>query len=88
MKIELGNYLIESNELCYTVKIKRVKEASEKTKEENVGEEYYSNIGYYTSLESALRKIPEHLIMTNDDVKEIKEKLKDIEFEIKCLGKF
>lgn len=85
MKFELGNYLIESNDLCYTVKIKRVKAASEKTKEENVGEEYHQNLGYYTTLENAIKHIPEHIVKTSKDLNEVLEKLAEIDTHIEML---
>ncbi len=41
MKIKLGDYLIESDERQYIVKIKKIVEESRLTKKENIGNEYW-----------------------------------------------
>ncbi len=41
MKIKLGDYLIESDERQYIVKVKKIVEESRLTKKENIGNEYW-----------------------------------------------
>ena len=41
MKIKVGDYLIESDERQYIVKVKKIVEESRLTKKENIGNEYW-----------------------------------------------
>ena len=86
MKINIGDYLIETDERQFIVKAKKVVEESRFTKEENIGKEYYQPIAYCTSFNSALRFVPQQVLRSNDDITVIKEKLKQIDEDIKAIG--
>ena len=85
MHINLGDYLIETDERQYTVKIKKVVEVGINTKEENIGKEYWQSIGYFGTLKSALKFIPQQVIKSNDDISIIMDKLSQIERDIKAV---
>lgn len=78
MKIKLGDYLIESDERQYIVKIKKIVEESRLTKKENIGNEYWQPIAYCTTFDSALKFVPQQALRSNDDILVIKEKLTQI----------
>ncbi len=87
MNIKIADYQIVSDERQFTVKVKKVKEAGAKTKDENIGEEYYQTIGYFTEFNSALKFIPQQVLRSNNDLSIIIDKLKQIEGDIKALPK-
>lgn len=68
MKIKLGDYLIESDERQYIVKIKKIVEESRLTKKENIGNEYWQPIAYCTTFDSALKFVPQQALRSNDDI--------------------
>lgn len=78
MKIKLGDYLIESDERQYIVKVKKIVEESRLTKKENIGNEYWQPIAYCTTFDSALKFVPQQASRSNDDILVIKEKLTQI----------
>ena len=85
MKINIGDYLIETDERQFIVKTKKVVEEGRFTKEENIGKEYYQSIAYCTSFNSALRFVPQQVLRSNDEILVIKEKLEQIEEIIKAI---
>ncbi|MFR1378445.1 MAG: hypothetical protein ACLSTJ_05760 [Clostridium neonatale] len=87
MKINIDDYLIETDERQFIVKVKKVVEEGRFTKEENIGKEYYQPIAYCTSLNSAMKFIPQQVLRSNDDITVIKDKLKQIETDIDALPK-
>lgn len=87
MNLNIGDYLIETDERQYTVKIKKVVEEGINTKEENIGKEYWQSIGYFGTLKSALKFIPQQAIRSNDDISIIMDKLSQIERDIKAIDK-
>lgn len=82
MKITIGDYKIESDSKCFILKGKRIVQESKLTKEENIGKEAWSTLGYFTSVDSLLRAIPKQILLDNDDLKTISEKLSLINLEI------
>lgn len=85
MNIKIGDYKIETDSLQFVVKSKRIIQESRLTKAENVGNEIWSAIAYCTSFESALRFIPQEALRDNDDIVVIKEKLDQIQADIKAI---
>lgn len=85
MKLNIGDYLIETDERQFIVKAKKTVEESRFTKEENIGKEYYQPIAYCTSLHSALKFVPQQVLKSNADIIVIKEKLEQIEADIKAI---
>lgn len=75
MKINLGDYRIESDSNCFILKSKKVVQESKLTKEENIGEERWVTVGYYTNIDKLLEDIPRQILLDNDDLKEISKKL-------------
>ena len=85
MDIKIGDYQIVSDERQFAVKAKKVKEAGAKTKDENIGEEYYQTLGYFSEFNSALKFVPQQVLRSNDDITVIKDKLEQIQADIKAL---
>lgn len=75
MKLNLGDYRIESDSNCFILKSKKVVQESKLTKEENIGEERWVTVGYYTNIDKLLEDIPRQILLDNDDLKEISKKL-------------
>ena len=87
MDIKIGDYQIVSDERQFVVKAKKVKEAGAKTKDENIGEEYYQTLGYFSEFNSALKFVPQQVLRSNNDITVIKDKLEQIQADIKALPK-
>lgn len=86
MKINIGDYLIETDNLQFIVRERKVTGSDETVKEENRGKERWVPIGYFTTLGDALRHIPQQAIRDNDEIAVIKEKLEQIDNDIKALN--
>lgn len=86
MKITIGEYLIETDERQYIVKVKGTVAEGNFTKEENIGKEYWKAIAYCTTFVDALKFIPQQVIRSNDDIELIKQKLDRIDRDIKLIG--
>ena len=80
MKIKLDDYFIESDERQYKV---RTKAGVDKK-----GNDIFKTLAYCTTLYGALKFIPEQVIRNNEDINIIKDKLTQIEQEIKEHSKF
>ena len=87
MKINIGDYLIETDERQFIVKAKKRVEESRFTKEENIGKEIYKPIAYCTSFNSALKFVPQDILKCNNEISIIMDKLKQIEADINALPK-
>lgn len=84
MDIKIGDYQIASDERQFVVKVS--KKVTDKDSE-NYGRDYIQNIAYCTSFDSALRFIPQQVLRSNNDITVIKEKLEQIQADIKALPK-
>lgn len=87
MKINIGDYQITTDERQFVVSKKSIVQESRLTKAENVGKEVWRDIAYCTNLNSALKFLPQQAIRDNDDILVIKEKLEQIESDIKTIDK-
>lgn len=87
MKINIGDYKIESDSNNFILKAKKIVQEGRLTKEENIGKEVYSTIGYYTSIEGILKAIPTQVLLDNDDLKTIVKKLNVIKIQIEEIRK-
>lgn len=85
MKLEIGNYVITSDERQFIVNVKMTKGEGERVKTENVGKDYLKPIGYFTEFNSALKSIPQKALMQSDDVTDLKELLRQIDEDIKAI---
>ena len=77
MKIKLGDYFIETDERQYKV---RTKAGTDKK-----GNDIFKTIAYCTTLTGALKFIPQQVLRDNEDINIIKDKLTQIEQEMKIL---
>ena len=77
MKIKLGDYSIETDERQFKVKKYIGKDKDDK--------DLYKTLAYCTTLTGALKFIPQQVIRDNEDINVIKDKLTQIEQEMKIL---
>ena len=80
MKIKVGDYFIETDERQFKV---RKYQGQDKD-----GNDTYKTLAYCTTLNGVLKFIPQQVLKENDDINVIKDKLAQIEQEIKVIGKF
>ena len=78
MKIKLGDYFIETDERQYKVK-------KYLGKDKDGEKDLYKTLAYCTTLAGALKFMPEQVIRDNEDINIIKDKLTQIEQEIKAM---
>jgi hypothetical protein len=83
MILDFGNYRIITDDKQFITQEKRVKQENQFTKEENIGQEYYADLGYYTKLENALNSLGKRIILTNNDLKVILRELKLLQAKIR-----
>jgi hypothetical protein len=88
MKINIGRYTIESDNLQFIVKEKGIVQESRLTKAENVGKEKEKVVAYCTKFEDALKFIPQQVLKTNDDVVIIMDMLRRIQADIKAITEY
>lgn len=87
MKIDLGHYRIESDERQFIVQAKSVIREGKLTKEENVGKEIFKTVAYMPTLPMCLKFIGNKIVLDNDDINTIKDKLDSLRKEISKLNK-
>lgn len=80
MKINIGDYLIESDSMQFIVKEKKIVQEGE-----NKGKEYWVNAAYCCKFDEALRFIPNEVLKSNDDINIITSKLNQIHEGIKAI---
>src|SRR5471030_1305365 len=85
MNMTIGDYKIETDNIQFIVKSKKITEEGRMTKEENVGKETWKAIAYPTTFDSALKFIPQQVIRDNNDISVIKDKLEQISADIKAV---
>lgn len=89
MKLKLNDeYRIITSDSNFIPQQLKVIQASRLTKEENVGKEVWKDLGYFTNLQSALKSIPTNIMLENDDLGVIIDKLNKIENNIKGIKEF
>ena len=79
MKIPIGDYLITSDEMSIILNKRKIRGKESK----NPGEEYYSSIGYFSTMESCLEALIEHKIRAVDAAT-----ISELLSEIKNISKF
>ena len=75
MFLELDNYRLTSDERQFIISKKRVIQAGRLTKAENVGKEVWEEVKYYTDIKFALKFLGNSVLLDNDDIVVIKQKL-------------
>lgn len=88
MKIDIGDYLIESDSLQFVVSRKSIVQEGKFTKAENIGKETFKPIAYAVKFEEILRYIPQDTIRNNEDINIIKEKLDLIRANIEAITEY
>lgn len=84
MKINIADYLIETDERQFVVKINKTVTDKES---KNYGQPYVQNLAYCTTFNSALKFIPQQVLRSNNKISIIMDKLKQIEVDIDSLPK-
>jgi hypothetical protein len=82
MKLDLGNFKIVTDERQFIVQEKKTIQEGRFTNPENIGKEYYESIAYFSSLDLALKYLGKRIVLDNDDLQVIKEKLSDLQGKI------
>lgn len=85
MKLDLGDYRIETDSMQYIIKRKKIVQAGKYTKDENVGKERWEDISYHSSLYSALKSLCNQTILDNDDIFVVQKKLNELQGDIRQL---
>ena len=88
MRVEISNYIIETDSLQFILKEKGIVQEGRLTKAENVGKEKETTLGYYTKFEQALSAIPQEVLKTNDNIVIIKDKLDQIKADIEQIKEY
>lgn len=87
MKLDLGDYRIESDERQFIVQAKSIIKESKRTKEGNVGKEVFKTVAYLPTLLMCLKFIGNKIVLDNDDINTIANKLDALHKEIDKLNK-
>lgn len=89
MKLDISNeYRICTDEFQFIVQQKKVVQENKLTNPENIGKEYWKDIAYCNSLDFALKFICKNVLLTNDDINVIIDKLNEIESKIEEIEKY
>lgn len=91
MKLNLGDYRIESDSNCFTLLAKKIVQPivknGEITNKDSVGNERWATVGYFTNIDKLLEAIPRQVLLDNDEMGKVIEKLSVIKIQIKELRK-
>lgn len=87
MKLDLGDYRIESDERQFVVQAKSIIKGGKLTKEENIGKEIFKIVAYMPTLQMCLKFIGNKIVLDNDDINTIKDKLDSLHKKISKLNK-
>jgi len=83
MIIKLSNeYKIVTNNMEFVVQKMNIIAKGENTKEENVGKENWISIGYFPKINQAIQCVSKHILLVNDDLNIIVNKLNIIDLKI------
>lgn len=82
MILEFENYRIKTDSRQFVVQKRKVVQAGRFTKEENIGKEYWEDEAYCTTLNFALKLLRRKVLLDNDDLKVIVNKLNELESKI------
>ncbi|MCW6124741.1 hypothetical protein [Clostridium sporogenes] len=82
MILEFENYRIKTDSRQFVVQKKKVVQAGRLTKEENIGKEYWEDEAYCTTFNFALKLLRKKILLDNDDLKVIVNKLNQLESKI------
>ena len=80
MKLNIGAYRIESDNVCFI--LSKVGKIEKSEKPENIGKEKLTTIGYYSSLNQLISGLANHTVLTTDSLDEIMDKLDELQKSI------
>lgn len=87
MRLDLGKYVIQTDEIQFVVKEKRIVQAGRLTKEENIGKPIEKDLAYCSSLENAYLFLSKRAFIDNDDIKDAISAVNSLRVEIKEIKK-
>lgn len=87
MRVDLGKYIIQTDDIQFVVKEKKIVQAGRLTKEENIGKEKEKDIAYCSSFKNALDFISKRVFIDNDDIKDVIKETKLLQSKIEDLTK-
>ncbi|EJO5347168.1 hypothetical protein NRP93_001241 [Clostridium botulinum] len=82
MVLQFQDYRVKTDSRQFVVQKRKVVQAGRFTKEENIGKEYWEDEAYCTSLNFALKLLRRKVLLDNDDLKVIVNKLNQLESKI------
>lgn len=85
MRLDLGKYIIQTDEVQFVVKEKKVVQPGKLTKEENIGKEIEKDIAYCSSFENALKFLSKRAFIDNEDIRDVVKEMKVLQSKIEGL---
>ncbi len=82
MVLQFEDYRVKTDNRQFVVQKRKVVQAGRFTKEENIGKEYWEDEAYCTTLNFALKLLRKKVLLDNDDLKVIINKLDELENKI------
>jgi len=81
-----SEYKIITDDMQFVVQKMNIIQKGKTTKDENVGKENWTNIGYFPKLNQSIQFVSKHILLTNDDLSTIIDKLNNIELQLKGMN--
>ncbi|MDS1004435.1 hypothetical protein P9J83_13120 [Clostridium sporogenes] len=82
MVLQFQDYRVKTDSRQFVVQKRKVVQAGRLTKEENIGKEYWEDEAYCTTLNFALKLLRKKVLLDNDDLTVIINKLDELESKI------
>lgn len=82
MELLGGEYRVFTDERQFIVQRKKIVQATRMTKPENVGTEKWGDEKYFSTLKYALKYVGTDVVIQNDDLVNIKNKLDELQADI------
>ena len=87
MKLDLGEFQVSTDSMQYIVSKKKTIKESRLTKKENIGKETLETVGYYSTLKGSLKGIGNQIMLDNDNLQDILNKLAELNKSIDAMTK-
>lgn len=84
MKVEIGDYLITTDSRCFVLREKTPTIITDKTTKEQA--EIHVALGYFTHFDSLVKRLGERIMLDNEDMKVIQDKLDRLNKTVKELN--
>lgn len=85
MRLDLGQYVIQTDEVQFVVKEKVIVQAGKNTKEENVGKKREKDLAYCSNFDNALKFVSRRVFMDNEDIRDVIKETKALQKQIESL---